>query len=321
MNLSQIMRKARFEVDAIRASGVNSALWSDEEVIDAVNTAMDRAARLIRLADSNLLTKAMKSTDSSVDFVSEVYSPTNLAMVSSQIDYTMPPDFVSIHSIVPTTDGYGGVKFYPASLNQKGWIDQSVLTAADLSTIAGSEQIFYYLVLGPRTLRIRPIMTENFDVEVMYRYRPARLQNYSAGSVSLTSGSTGLHGKGTAWLTAGVRDPADLITTSTTAVTINAVYPRISSVTSDSEAVLSKAWPSEPLSSSSYHISMIPRLPEEHHSWLAQLTAAIMLKKVSPELSKTSQEDIEKQLNLEVQPEIVIRQAQESVPVDEYTLP
>ena len=83
MNLLQLVRKARFEVDAIRADGSTSALWSDEEVIDAANTAMDRAARLIRLSDSNILTKSMKSTDSSSDMVSEVYNPTSLAMVES----------------------------------------------------------------------------------------------------------------------------------------------------------------------------------------------------------------------------------------------
>ena len=63
------------------------------------------------------------------------------------------------------------------------------------------------------------------------------------------------------------------------------------------------------------------RLPEEHHAWLAQVTAAIMLRKVSPDLSKAALEDLDKQLSLEVQPEIAIRQVQESLPVDEYTLP
>jgi len=212
MNLSQIVRKARLEVDAIRANGAVSALWSDEEVIDAANTAMDNAARLIRLADSNILTTHMKSTDSSVDMVSEVYSPTSLAITNAQIDYTLPPDCVRVDSITPLTSGYEGIRFYPAGIHQKGWIDQSTLTATDLSTVSGSEQIFYYIIVGARTLRIRPVPTETFDVEVAYQFRPQRLQNYSTGTVQLTQSSTSVHGLGgTAWLTSGIRGPADLV--------------------------------------------------------------------------------------------------------------
>src|SRR3990167_5859203 len=279
------MRKARFEVDAIRASGVTSALWSDEEVIDAANTAMDRAARLIRLAGSNILTKFMKSTDSSVDLVTEVYSP--------------------------------------SSFTQKGWIDQSVLTASDVSTIAGSEQIFYYTIIGARTLRIRPIVTSTFDVEILYQYRPAKLLDYSTGTIKLTTNSTTAHGVGVTWVTSGIQVPAELhvhLVDTDHTVNLSSVYPRISAIISETDATLSRAWPSEPYSGA-YHISTVPQLPEEHHAWLAQVTAAIMLRKVSPDLSKAALEDLDKQLSLEVQPEIAIRQVQESLPVDEYTLP
>jgi len=317
------MRKARFEVDAIRASGVTSALWSDEEVIDAANTAMDRAARLIRLAGSNILTKFMKSTDSSVDLVTEVYSPSSFKMTESVIDYTLPPDFVRLESIVPTTDGYDGIRFHPASLTQKGWIDQSVLTASDVSTIAGSEQIFYYTIIGARTLRIRPIVTSTFDVEILYQYRPAKLLDYSTGTIKLTTNSTTAHGVGVTWVTSGIQVPAELhvhLVDTDHTVNLSSVYPRISAIISETDATLSRAWPSEPYSGA-YHISTVPQLPEEHHAWLAQVTAAIMLRKVSPDLSKAALEDLDKQLSLEVQPEIAIRQVQESLPVDEYTLP
>jgi len=320
MNLSQIMRKARFEVDAIRASGTTSALWSDEEVIDAANTAMDRAAKLIRLADSNILVKAMKSTDATVDMVSEVYAPSSLTMVVGQVDYTLPADFVRVETIRTITTDYEGIRFHPATVIQKGWTDQAQLVTADLSTIKGGEQIYYYTLIGPRTLRIRPVITEAFDIELIYQYRPARLQNYSAGTVQLILASTTVRGVGTNWLVSGIRDPADLVLSAPSAVTMNAVYPRVSSVTDDVTAVLAKAWPSQPYNGI-YHLSMIPRLPEEHHAWLAQVTAAEMLRKVSPDLSKAALEQLDKQLNLEVQPEVTIRQVQASIPVDEYTLP
>jgi hypothetical protein len=321
MNLSQVVRKARFEVDAIRASGVTSALWSDEECIDAANTAMDQAARMLRLADSKILTKSVKSTDTSTDYGSEVYSPSVLAMAADTVDYTLPPDFVRIDSIIPLTTDYEGIRFYPASLAQKGWTDQSTLTVDDTSTITGSESIFFYTVIGSRTLRVRPIMSAAFDIEIMYQYRPPRLQNYSTGSITLASASTELHGIGTSWVTGGLRNPADVVTTSASLVSLSSAYPRIASFTNDTTAVLSRAWPLENLASSVYHISMIPQLPEEHHGWLAQVTAAIMLRKVSPELSTAALAALEKQLTSEVQPEVTIRQVQESLVVDEYTLP
>ena len=317
MNLSQIIRKARFEVDAIRASGATSALWSDEEVIDDANTAMDRAARLLRLADSAVLTKSMKSTDAAVNLISETYNPASLAIVASTFDYTLPSDFVRVENIIPLTTDFDGVRFVPATLHQRGWVDQSVLTAADISPAQGSEQIFYYTIIGARTLRIRPLPPSAFDIELLYQYRPPRLQNYSTGTIQLTLNSTTVHGVGVTWQSAGIRTPADLITTSPNLVNINTVYPRLSSLTNETDMVLARAWPSENYTGT-YHISMIPLLPDEHHSWLAQVTAAIMLRKVSPDLSEAALKDLDKQLTAEVQPEIVIRQMQDSIPVDEY---
>lgn len=282
---------------------------------------MDQSARVLRLADSKILTKSIKSTASAIDYVSESYNPSSLAMVASTVDYTLPPDFVRIENIIPLTADYEGVRFYPANLAQRGWIDQSTLTADDVSAIPGSQDIFYYVVIGSRTLRIRPLVSTGFDVEVTYQYRPPRLQNYSTGSIRLTSGSTNLHGVGTAWLTGGLRNPADIVVSSASIVSLSSVYPQISSFTNDDTAVLSRAWPNENLVSAGYHISMIPQLPEEHHTWLAQMTAAIMLRKVSPELSATALTVLEKQLALEVQPEVAIRQVQESLVVDEYALP
>mgnify|MGYP001560407656 FL=1 len=320
MNLSQIIRKARFEVDAIRASGATSALWSDEEVIDAANTAMDHVARILRLSSSDILSKTMTSTDASIDLISETYAPSSFQIAASTLSYTLPPDCVRIDSIVPTTSGYEGVRFYPAKSTQKGWIDQETLTESDMSTVKNSEQIYYYTTIGARTLRISPIPKEAFDVRLTYQYRPPRLLRYNTGTTQLTLGSTTLHGVGTLWMSSGVRGPAELIRGSTTVCDLNIVYPRITTFTAEDTATLAKAWPSES-ASGIYHISMVPQLPEEHHAWLAQVTAAVMLRKVSPELSKNALEELSAQFALGVSPEVTIRQTQESLPVDEYQLP
>lgn len=319
MNLSQIMRKARFEVDAIRASGSTSALWADEEVIDAANTAMDRAAKLVRLADSNILTKTMKSTDAAADMITETYNPTSLALVANTVDYTLPPDFVRVETIIPLTAGYEDVKFLPASLQQRTWMNQAKLTVDDLDPVKNSAQIFYYNIVGSRTLRIRPLPLEAFDIELNYQYRPPKLINYSTGTISITNGLTALVGSGSLWLTSGLRTPLDLVSGSATVVSLAVNYPRVSAVLTATTATMTSVWAPATVVAGTYHLSMIPQLPEEHHAWLAQMTAAIMLRKVSPDLSKSAMEDLEKQMSLEVQPEVVIRQVQESLPVDEYT--
>ena len=67
MNLAQLARKTRFEIDAIRTGDVASALWSDEEVYSAINDAVDRALRVYRLAGNPVPTKSMLSTAAAVD--------------------------------------------------------------------------------------------------------------------------------------------------------------------------------------------------------------------------------------------------------------
>ena len=121
MNASQLVRKARLEVDAIRTGGTVSGLWTDEEVLDAVNTAVDTAYSLLRLADSEIVTKSVRSTDASTDLISETYAPSSLAIVSGTSDYTLPPDLVALVALIPVTAGYTDIRFRVAKpYNQIG---------------------------------------------------------------------------------------------------------------------------------------------------------------------------------------------------------
>jgi hypothetical protein len=322
MNALQLMRKARLEVDGIRSGGATSALWSDEEVLDALNTAMDSAARIIRLSDSDILTKTLKSTASAVDLISESYVPaTSLAIVAGTTEYTMPPDIVSVVTIRPLTSGYEGIRFRPSKSYSKGFVDQQVLTDDDLGSVNGSDSTFYYAVLGTRTLRIAPEPQDSFDIELVYRYRPARLQNHTTGTVSITQGLTALTGAGTAWLADGVRTPAELFTSASPTVSLSTVYPAIASITAAGTATMARTWAPATLAASAYTISMVPVLPPEHHAWLAQMAGALLLRKVSIELSDNARKALEAQLMSEVTPEVTVRQAQESLPVDPYEIP
>jgi hypothetical protein len=316
MNALQLIRTAHLEVDAIRADGT-IMLWTPEESLNALNIAMERAARILRLADSESLTRSLLSTGAVQEFVTEPYDPASLRLVSGTTDYTLPPDYVSIVSIMPITVGFDEVRFLPGKSSQRNFIDERTTPSADLMTAVNSPVNFHYTVIGERTLRIAPTPQDSIDLELVYRYRPARLLNYTAGTVDFTNLSTAVHGHGVTWVAAGLRTPAELVAGMT--VTLDRHYQRIASFTSDVDLVLSRGW-AEGSKNGLYTISMVPPLPEEHHNWLAQMTASMLLRKVNLDLSEKSKTALEAQLANEVQPEVTIRQTQESIPVEPYRI-
>ena len=320
MNLLQIVRQARFEVDAIRSGGTTSALWSDEECNTAVNTAMDRAARVIRLADSDLLSRSIESDDSAIDLIAESYDPSSFRLVDDTSDYTLPPDFVRVISLRPITADFEGVRFRPSRVNRKDFVDQRSIRNSDLSSIRGSDVTYAYALIGPRTIRFAPTPQDTIDLELVYQFRPPKLISYTTGTVTVTNASTAITGASTDWLVYGLRDPAELVVGATT-VTVDRYYPRVSSVTSATAATFQRTYQGTTAPGQTYALAMVPRLPDEHHAWLAQMAAAIMMRKVNPELSDKLAGVLEKQLMEDVRPELDMRQAQESLIVEPFELP
>ncbi len=324
MNLLQLGRKALFEIDAIRTGNVASDLWSLEEVYDAVNTAMDRAARIIRLADSDILTRRLVTTGGALDLISESYAQSSLRLLADTSSYTLPPDFVRLVSIVPTTAGFEAVRFRPAQLNAKYFVDQRVLTSDDLASSNNSDQVFWYIIYGGRTLLVSPTPQDTINLEVFYQYRPSRLLTYSTSTVSLTNNNAAVTGSSTTWLTSGIRTPCDLVVgTAPTAlnVSLNTYSPRVLSIDTNTTLTLARVYSGATDGTAGYALAMIPELPEEHHEWLAQTAAAIMYRKVNAETSGKLMEALDSELRLAVQPELTIRQQQESLAVEPFEIP
>lgn len=323
MNCLQIMRQARFEVDALRSAGtINSGMWIDEEVLSALNTSMARTARLLRLAGSELLTKTMDSADSSVDFITENYDPGSLTWVADQTDYTLPPDFVRLVSLRISTAGYESVTFRPTELKDPNFLDLRGIPSGELSGAQDSDQSYLYTIIGPRTIRFAPAPQDVVDVEMVYHYRAPRMRFYSTGTIARTIGDATITGTSTLWLTEGLRTPAELLplVTATTGVTMDAYYLTVLSIDSNTSLELTKtSIVTDP--SDVYFLAMVPTLPEEHHQWLAQLTAATMLRKVDADLSGKLQQDLAMQLLEGVTPEITLRQMQESMIAQAFELP
>ena len=65
---------------------------------------------------------------------------------------------------------------------------------------------------------------------------------------------------------------------------------------------------------------MVPVLPEEHHAWLALMTAALMLVKVSADDSMKMQQALEMELVNEVTAEVTSQQSQESLTIEPFEI-
>lgn len=326
MNVLQIMRQAQFEVDTIRAGNVLSGMWTTEEVLSATNVSMDRTARLLRLAGSEILTRTMKSTDSGYDLISEVYSPTlSLRIVAGTNTYTLPPDFVRVASLRPlvSTPGFEGVRFRAASFSQDSWVDLKTIPTADLPNADNSSMVYNYVIQGNRTIQYSPTPKDTFDIELNYHYRAPRLRYYSTGTVQRTNGFVGVSGGGTAWLTAGIRTPAELmvgVVASPTGVVLDQYYPTVATLDTDTSLTLARASTVTDGAGQAYTLAMLPILPEEHHTWLAQMVAATMLRKVDADLSMKMQADLAQQLLEQVVPEITLRQLQDSLIAEAFEI-
>lgn len=319
MNVLQVMRQAQFEVDTVRSGNVLSGMWTAEEVLSAVNVSMDRTARLLRLSGSEILTKTMKSTDAGSDLISEVYSPSlSLQITEGVSEYTLPPDFVRVASLRPLVviPGFEGIRFRPGNYSDDNWVNLKTIPTADLVSGDNSDMVYSYIITGRRTLRLAPTPKDTFAVELAYHYRAPRLRHYSVGTIQRTNGAVGVTGGGTQWVTFGLRSPSELIAGAVqTAATVllDEYYPTNITFITDTSLNLSKPSTVTDGVGIPYTIAMVPILPEEHHTWLAQMAAATLLRKVDVDLSTKMQADLAQQLLEQVLPEVTLRQLQESL--------
>ena len=321
MNALQIIRKARFEADAIRAAGTTSGMWIDEEMVGLLNNAVDRAYKILRLAGSTITTRAIDSSSATaLDLVEESYAPSSLRLVDGTIDYTLPPDFIRVVQITPVTVNFDLIKFHPIEANDPDYADYRALPDSALSSVESGETNYHYLILGDRTIRFVPEPRDTIDIELLYQYRPPRLLNYGTGTVAITISTTALVGTTTDWIVYGLRTPAELIPAAASTVTLDRYYPRIATFLTATTATMQRNYQTTSLAAATYAISMVPILPEEHHEWLAQMVAALMLRKVSLDESTKAVAALEAELHNEVQPELGSRQINESRTIQPFII-
>lgn len=324
MNVLQIMKQARYDVDAIRAGNAVSQMWQTEEVLQAANIAMDTTARILRLSGSDLLTRTLKSTDGVNVMVHEDYSPVNMRITAEHDTYTLPENCVRVISIRPLTSGFEAVKFHPAGPQDTAYISLRNIPSNFLASANNGETDFYYVISGARTLTLAPMPKDTFDIEVVYHIRPAKMRFVQDGTIQRTNGQVTVSGTGTTWLTNSIRFPADLLVgvTDINTVALDVSYPTLGDdILSDTTLSLARAATVTDAVGQTYTLAMVPKLPEEHHAWLAQMTAALLMRKVDIDLSTKLQAELAMEFMSAVTPEITLRQLQESLITEAFSIP
>lgn len=298
MNVSQIIRKARLNADAIRVDRSISPLWTDEEMVDLVNTVLDHMTPHLRMTHRQFHQSRILSTDDPLSILGQQYDPESLHITNGQAFYILPPDFVDVVRITPIITSanpqIAAVRFIPREINDPMFIEAD-LQSQQLRDTGGliGRTGFMYDMVGIRTLRLSPTPVMDFDVEFVYTSRKQPLNNMTTGTVTVQTDGVTVKGYGEegqdftkislpAELLLGEsgtsRDPADPVTSD-----VNLVYPTVDTIVN--ATTLTLVSPVARVTSASYILSSVPPILEQHHRWMASMVTDLMLRKVSSQLA------------------------------------
>jgi hypothetical protein len=329
MNVIQIMRRARQGVDAILPGGYASGQWTDEEVNDLVNEAYEGMLREFRITHKKWGLVTLNTSSASFTRDGETYDPaTSLVLGSSSTLISLPPDFAELVRVLCTNNR--STRFQPAGIEMDHWIDIEQAGYDDNTQLplAGDPAglVFYYDILGNRTLKVTPPTFTNFNLAIDYipMFRP--LTYSKVGTVSITNGATAITGVSTTFVTDNVFSAASnqaaeiIIGTANEQSNIISVvrdYPTVASITSDTAATLNTAWGPASVSSVPFILAMVPVLPREYHRWLSRLTSSLMLSKVNPDTAEKYFGKFMTQFREQINPAIRRRTSQSSQIVED----
>ena len=328
MNLIQIMRRARQGVDAILPGGYASSQWTDEEVVDLTNEAYEGMQREFRAVRRKWSMVTLNTDSAAFTREDETYTPST-ALIVSNGQLTLPPDFAELVRITCTNNR--SVRFFPAEIEQDHWIDAEQDGLDDVSNIRNdspSGLTFYYDIVGNRTLRVIPLVTGTFDVEIDYVPMLRPLQYTNKGTVAITNGGTAITGTTSAFTevySAASGQKAEIIVGASdpqsNQVNVSKDYQGVSSITSATAATLASPFAGTSVTTAPYILAMAPTFPREYHRWLSRLVSSLMLAKVNPDVSEKYFGKFMTQFKEQISPAIRRRQTQQSVvteDVDEF---
>lgn len=272
MNVAQLIRRALLDANAVRQDGTTKALFTQAELLSWAQDGTDILDKALRNAYQDYGVLLRTSTDSSFRWDQEIFAMTGLQISSSSKSYTLPPDFLRLKSITPTTSGQESLKFTHLDMSEGQYIQLDTATNPQETTI-------HYDIHGARTLRIPNPPSTATDIRIAYVARSRKMRIYATGTLNLTQDSTGVVGTSSEWTIEDLYVPMEIIpnTTDTNTVVIvsqtstdifvnpSTVYPVVESFTDDTNLVLEGTWLPATDTSAPYLIASVPPIPVEHH--------------------------------------------------------
>lgn len=157
-----------------------SVVWRNTDLVVWINDAMQAVISESHGIMEDWLTRRMRSTDAPEQIQDETYSPTSLLITGGTDLYTLPPNVLTIRSLEPltATARQSGLTFLPMTMTSPEFLRTARLSSQQQMLI------YYYTVVGPRTLRLSPVPATgvNIDTELWYSAYPERISQ--SGSIS-----------------------------------------------------------------------------------------------------------------------------------------
>jgi len=321
------MRKARQGVDALLPGGYASAQWVDEELVDLTNEAYESMQREFRLVHKKWGLITLNTSSAAFTREGETYDPSVSLVHGSTNTVTLPPDFAELVRIKCTNNR--SIRYFPAQIEMDHWIDSDQAGFDDTTNLALSGDpvglVFYYDVIGNRTLYLTPPTSGSFNLEIDYipMFRPMSYTNL--GTVAITNGSTAITGTNSTFtdgvyssasnqvaeIIVGASDPQSNV------INVNKDYPAVRTLTSATAATLAASYGGTSVTAAKYILTMAPVFPREYHRWLSRLTSSLMLSKVNPDIAEKYYSKFMQQFQNQINPAIRRRQSQSSPVVED----
>jgi hypothetical protein len=319
------MRRARQGVDAILPGGYASSQWSDEELVDLANEAYESMQREFRLVRRKWNMVTLNSDSAAFTREDETYTPSTSLVLGTSGEVTLPPDFAELVRIICTSNT--SIRFMPAEIEGEHWQDTEQSYVDNTGNLLAGEpagQVFYYDIVGNRTLRVIPVVSTSFDLEIDYIPMLRPLTYTNQGMVSITNADTAITGSMTSFtdvysaasgqraeIIVGASDPQS------NQISVVRDYQSVSTIASTTSATLASAFSGTTVTSVPYILSMAPTFPREYHRWMARLTSSLMLSKVNPDISEKYFTKFMQQFKEQINPVIRRRQSQASQVVED----
>ena len=289
MNLAQMRSAVRDILTA--GGGLNTVIssdtfWADGEIDTYINLAQDELYKVIRRARADYFTRILRSTDSPIQILGQLFDPATLTWVAGTGNYQLPTDFVRMKLITDlSTDR---IRLLASDIAKSEF---KVLMTQDGGSTARE---YLYDILGIRTLIFRPIPQEVRDFEFVYERRLPRLKDLSTGTVTVIQNNTTVTFSPSADIQRKVAVGSELLvgTGVSTHITPDPTetYPVVKSIDSATQVTLEAPYPGANASDVAFRVSPVSEIPEHHHYMLVAYACILAFKKgTNPHMDAVSE--------------------------------